>query len=278
MADETLSPRSPEGSPGGLPPVPPQPPTAASPSWKELTEFINKQAEQNRAVIDYWFKLAVAILGLIFVVCATGVGIFGFKTLEDARSAATKAATKTATEAASRIATEYVQNNPGYVEDAMKDLLQQGAFAEEIKREIQSQVRAAAKEKLGKTTPDQAKEEIKTPNPGARGVNASLEGTFASRLKQYSGKTVRITACPDGEPTAFATSLSDFLRTAGLSPALVTTPNACDAHPVRIVARDGQLLEVLDDLLKAAGERPLLQPGKTPYGPEEAVIVIGSIK
>jgi hypothetical protein len=43
-------------------------PTAAAPSWKELQEFISKQTDRDRDLIDKWFKLACAIIAAVFAV------------------------------------------------------------------------------------------------------------------------------------------------------------------------------------------------------------------
>jgi hypothetical protein len=61
-------------------------------SWKDLTEFIDKQAEKNRAMMDYWFKLAVGIISVLFVLFAGGLTYFGFQTAKDAKAAAATAA------------------------------------------------------------------------------------------------------------------------------------------------------------------------------------------
>ncbi len=112
-----------------------------------------------------------------------------------------------------------------------------------------------------------------------RGVNARVADQYRPILQRFSGKVVQITACPDQEPTSFATSLVLLLRSAGVVASINTTPNACDAHPVRIVARDDGLLKLLADVVKqATGQSPLLQPGKAPNGNEDAVVVIGNIR
>jgi hypothetical protein len=90
-------------------------PIAVSPSWKELTEFVNKQAEQSRTVIDYWFKLAIGIIGLILVVAAGALGAFGFKTVQEVDQAAREAAADAARSAASIRATELVKERPDLI-------------------------------------------------------------------------------------------------------------------------------------------------------------------
>jgi hypothetical protein len=120
------------------------------------------------------------------------------------------------------------------------------------------------------------KEEKGGQNPGARRVIESVASKFKPVLQQFKHKRVQFTTCPEPEPTSFATSLADVLKSAEMETPNTTTPNACDARPVRIIARDDKLLKVLTDLVtEATGQVPLLQPEKTPYGPEDAVVVIG---
>ena len=112
----------------------------------------------------------------------------------------------------------------------------------------------------------------------SRGFDTTLRANFKPLLNPFSGKVVQITTCPDREPMSFATSLAESLNSAGLAAKISTTPNACDATPIRIVARDNDLLKVLTDLLTQATHRgPLLQPDKTPYGSDDAAVIIGRV-
>jgi len=111
-----------------------------------------------------------------------------------------------------------------------------------------------------------------------RRLDKSTQDHFGPLLRSFSGKVVQITTCPDEEPVSFANSLNDFLTSAGLLARMARTPNACDANPVRIVARDNNLLSVLADLLsEACGQSPLLQPEKVPRGSEDAAVIIGRL-
>jgi hypothetical protein len=56
----------------------------AQPSWKELTEFIDQQAEKQRSVIDFWFKLATGVLAVILLIA----GLLGWKTIQDVKASA----------------------------------------------------------------------------------------------------------------------------------------------------------------------------------------------
>jgi len=75
-------------------------------------------------------------------------------------------------------------------------------------------------------------------------------GAFSDQLLQpFSGKVIQLTVCPDLEPTSFAASLADFFKSTELVTSIATTPNACDANPVRLVGKEDNLLKVLTDLL-----------------------------
>src|SRR5579872_1790857 len=86
----------------GTPPATPAAPASLAPpaipvalpgaTWKELQEFINKQNERDRDLIDKWFKLACTIIGGVFAVAAIVIGIVGWKTISDAKASADEAA------------------------------------------------------------------------------------------------------------------------------------------------------------------------------------------
>jgi len=70
-----------------LTPTPP-PPDWKAPDWREIAEFIDKQTTKDRTLIDGWFQLATKVLTVLIVAVFLGIGLFGWKTLADARDAA----------------------------------------------------------------------------------------------------------------------------------------------------------------------------------------------
>lgn len=110
-----------------------------------------------------------------------------------------------------------------------------------------------------------------------RGLDAKIQAQFQPLLRQFSGKAVQITTCPAQEPNSFAASLAEFLDSAGMVTKVASTPKACEANPVRIVAGDNMLLSVLSDLLTQASHQSPQLPGKPPPSGEDADIIIGSV-
>src|SRR4051794_1307594 len=96
------------------------------PTWQDLVTFIGKQAENDRKVIDFWFKLAASILGIVLVV----ISFIGFKTLSDIKSAAETAARDSA-----KAKVEEVLKQPEIqrlVEKTAGDLFSKGVFRDQI--------------------------------------------------------------------------------------------------------------------------------------------------
>jgi flagellar basal body-associated protein FliL len=83
-----------------IPPVGSLPPDPPFPSWRELSAFIEQQNEAGRALIDRWFTLATWLLGVLIVAISIGLGLFGWRTLADAKATAEEAARGKATEVA----------------------------------------------------------------------------------------------------------------------------------------------------------------------------------
>ncbi len=61
---------------------------ADQPTWKDLADFTRIQAENDRRVIDFWFKLAASLLGFILFIASVAVGVVGWRTIADARATA----------------------------------------------------------------------------------------------------------------------------------------------------------------------------------------------
>ena len=120
----------------------PKPDTRADlQTWKELTEFINKQADNDRKVIDHWFKLASVLLGLVLVVAAAVIGFIGWKTWADIRADAAS----TAQEAA-KSKVEDVLKQPEIqklVQDTASQLFKEGAYQKAVEQAVRVQMQTA---------------------------------------------------------------------------------------------------------------------------------------
>ncbi len=147
--------------------LPPTSPSAApsNPSWIELSKFIQAQNEAGRAVIDRWFTLATGVLEVLVVAISVGLGLFGWKTLADARNTAEQVARAKATEvatseakkvarqvadkAASTAATEQVKlimQDPHVqklVRDTAAQLFREGAYKRTVEEAVHEQMQAA---------------------------------------------------------------------------------------------------------------------------------------
>ena len=170
---------------------PPKPDTRADlPTWKELTEFINKQADNDRKVIDHWFKLASALLGLVLVVAAVVIGFVGLRTLADIRAVAAS----TAREAA-KSKVEDVLKQPelqNLVRETASNLFEKGVFS----KAIEARVRELLSTEIA--TPESRKfigEAIRSElaaRMAPRTFNESQRTTITESLRSSPGGLVRI--------------------------------------------------------------------------------------
>lgn len=108
---------------------PEEPSTTAVPSWKELTEFIQKQTQNDRDLIDKWFKVAAKALGAIIAVFTVGIALLGWRTLHDVRETAKTTAEEVAKNVAQSVAptsakTAAERVAPEAATDAVKRLMQ----------------------------------------------------------------------------------------------------------------------------------------------------------
>jgi hypothetical protein len=125
--------------------------TSPSPSWKELQEFISKQSDKDRALIDYWFKLAASILGVLLVITGGAIGFFGLKTMTDAKSAAENPAQEAAKAKVKEVLQEpRIQK---LVEETAQQLFKSGAFRQAIEAETAEQLKAAIPDEIRRTLP-----------------------------------------------------------------------------------------------------------------------------
>jgi hypothetical protein len=113
---------SPPPTPPPSPPTPPPP----SPTWQELTKFIDDQNQKTRNTIDFWYKLASGIFSVLLVIAA----IFGWRTLADIKAAGTSAAEETAREVVRKKLEEPAIQK--LIRDTASDLLAKGTFRDAI--------------------------------------------------------------------------------------------------------------------------------------------------
>jgi len=231
-----------------------QPP--AVPSWKELQEFISKQTDRDRDLIDKWFKLACSLIGAVFAVAAIVIGIVGWKTISDAKATADEAARAAAKTKIAEVLQE--QNVKKLVGDTAADLFRSGAYRELIQEQTQTQLRRL--------------------HLSARLLDASKTTVLAAKLERFKGQKVTVDTCYFDEPLAFATSLMAVLQEAGLKVRFLTSDGACQNRLGEsvIVTEDKMLFAALDDLIfQGSDVHPkAVQDAPFPYEKSAAVLVI----
>jgi hypothetical protein len=223
-------PETPEIKPSATGPIDPPPAAAAplgNPSWKELQEFINKQTDRDRELIDKWFKLACSIIGVVFAIASIVIGIIGWKTINDAKTAAEEAARAAAKAKVAEVLQE--SSIKKLVEDTASDLFKSGAYRQLIQQQTQEQLRNM--------------------HIGPRLIDAQIDQAFRKRLSAFAGKTVGIERCPLDEPAAFAKSLEKTLSAAGLT--VKISEQVCESSLAETIISSGnkELVTVLDDLV-----------------------------
>lgn len=186
----------------------PEKPDARSsqPTWKELTEFINTQAEKDRKVIDFWFKMAAALLGFVLFIAT----LVGFKTLSDA-----KAAAETTAREAAKAKVEEVLKQPEIqrlVEKTASDLFSKGVFRNEIEEKVRDLLPAAIASALQnpdsqKLIGDGIKREFAT-RTAPRVLTAAQRARIVESLRSSSpGGQVRVLTGALEEQQAYANKL-----------------------------------------------------------------------
>jgi hypothetical protein len=184
------------------------------PTWKELTEFINAQAEKDRKVIDFWFKLAAALLGFVLFIAT----LVGFKTLSDAKAAAEIAARE-----AARAKVEEVLKQPEIqhlVETTASDLFSRGVFRNEIEARVRELLPGAIAGALQnpefhQLIADGIKRELITMRAGRVLTEAQRKRIVESLLSGPGGQ-VRVLTGALEEQQAYATKLYQAIMGAPL--------------------------------------------------------------
>lgn len=130
-----------------------------------LIPFIQKQNEDDRALIDLWFTRATKVLALLIAAISLGVGLFGWKTLADANATAKSQAAEVASSEAAKIATPVAQQaataaaneaataevkrimeDPRIqklVHDTAAQLFREGAYKETVEKSVHNQMQTA---------------------------------------------------------------------------------------------------------------------------------------
>jgi hypothetical protein len=110
---------------------------SAQPTWKELAAFINQQSENDRKVIDFWFRLAASVIAILLLI----VSCLGIKTLWELKEAA-----KAEAREAAKAKVEDVLRRPEIqilVQKTASDLFSRGVFRDEIEAKVREQTAAA---------------------------------------------------------------------------------------------------------------------------------------
>jgi hypothetical protein len=110
------------------------------PTWKDLAEFTGRQAEADRKVIDYWFKLACALIGIVLVIASVAIAFLGWRTISDVKASAEVVARE-----AAKAKVEEVLKQPDVqklVRETASDLFEKGAFKKEIEGKVSELISA----------------------------------------------------------------------------------------------------------------------------------------
>lgn len=156
------------------------------PTWKDLTEFINKQAENDRKVIDWWFKLAGSLIGIGLL----AVGFLGWKTISDVKASAEAAARE-----AAKAKVEEVLRQPdvqALVRETASNLFEKGAFRKEIEGKVSELISAEVNSQgFHRLVSDAVKGEL-TAKTAPRVLTAAQVRTIAVSLRSTPGGKVDI--------------------------------------------------------------------------------------
>jgi hypothetical protein len=110
------------------------------PTWKDLAEFTGRQAENDRKLIDYWFKLACALIGIVLVIASVAIAFLGWRTISDVKASAEVIARE-----AAKAKVEEVLRQPDVqklVRETASDLFEKGAFKKEIEGKVSELISA----------------------------------------------------------------------------------------------------------------------------------------
>src|ERR1019366_812953 len=176
------------------------------PTWKDLTEFINKQAENERRVIDWWFKLAGSLIGVVLL----AVGFLGWKTLSEVKASAEAAARE-----AAKAKVEEVLRQPDVqtlVRETASDLFEKGAFKKEIEGKVSGLISAEVKSQgFHRLVSDAVKGEL-TIKTAPRVLTEAQVKTIADSLRSTPGGKVDIRTGTLPEQQGYARKLFSAIQ------------------------------------------------------------------
>lgn len=224
----------------------------AQPTWKDLAEYTSKQAQNDRDIIDYWFKRAAWLLGIVLTFAAIVIGFVGWKTVGDAKATAETAAQ----EAAKAKVKEILQDAriQQLVSDTAKRLLAKGAFRQTTEEAVRAQLPEAVRAELSKQLPGTIAAELARRDLLPRTISAKVDAAFKPKLRPYGGKRILISFLAEPEPKAFAESLERSLTAFGI----VVLKQESNRSVNQVITDDEGLSTALADLIgEATGRKPM---------------------
>ena len=180
------------------------------PTWKDLLEFTVRQADNDRKVVDYWFKLAGALIGIVLVIASVAIGFLGWKTISDVKASAEVTARETA-----KAKVEEVLKQPDVqklVRETASDLFEKGAFKKEIEGKVSEVVSAeVTSQAFQRLVSDAVKGElaIKT---APRILTEAQVKTIADSLRSAPGGKIDIRTGTLPEQQAYARKLFSAIQ------------------------------------------------------------------
>jgi hypothetical protein len=179
------------------------------PEWKDLAEFINKQAENDRNVIDRWFTLATKLIGGVLVFAVAVMAFLGWRTIEDARALAGTTARDVAKAKAEEVLIKPELQK--LVRDTARELYEKGTFRNEIEANVHGLISAEiASPESRKLIGDTIKHELHV-RMAARVLSASQKRAIADALRSSPGGHVTVNG-PAGERRNYANQLYSAIK------------------------------------------------------------------
>lgn len=184
--------------------------TPAGPTWSELAAFIRDQANNDRGVIDYWFKLAAALFGIIIIVGGGLLGFFGWRTYADAQATAANIARE-----AARARVEEVLKQPEVqvlVRETAHDLLSRGEFREAIETKARALIVAQmASAQSQKIIADGIRTEL-TSKLAWRTLTPSQSKMISDTLQSIPSGQISVRPGGIGEPQSYGRKIFSALK------------------------------------------------------------------
>jgi hypothetical protein len=180
-------------------PPPPIPPP--SPTWQELTKFIDEQNQKTRSTIDFWYKLASGIFALLVVIA----GLLGYRTFADIKTAGTNAAEQTAREVVQKKLEEPAIQK--LIRDTASDLLAKGTFRDAIYGKVSELITAQTSTPESRKLISEAIKRELVDRLAWRTLSPTQSETIARSLRLSPNGQVSVRAGNIGEPQNYARKL-----------------------------------------------------------------------